>query len=118
MPSRLDKNKLEELPHSIIIGRNNQHYELINSVKGEEIRLLANQVGREQIAKFLNIQVSDLDRTISEGRSHKIVLGAGSFGKVRLARDIDTGEFVAVKKIREADDKMKKKMQENKEKRK
>lgn len=62
-------------PHTILRGTQGQAFELLNSVSHSE-------------AEEGNIQ---------EGKH--IVLGKGSFGKVRYARDLATGEIMAVKKI-------------------
>jgi serine/threonine protein kinase len=64
-----------------VMGANGRRYELLNTLSNED----ADQIW-EQHGKNLP--------------SRKTVIGEGGFGKVRYARDTETGEIVAVKKTK------------------
>lgn len=68
-----------KLARTVIRGQNNGLFELINSVTESDIQHLP------ELADF----------------RHTKDLGVGTFGRVRLGRNIRTGELVAVKKIRQ-----------------
>ena len=67
------------LEHTQIKTKNGQVFELLNTLSPKETSELLKQHGLE--------------------KSHKVILGQGGFGKVRLARNVQTGQIVAVKKF-------------------
>jgi serine/threonine protein kinase len=76
-PDRLEKG------YTIISDR----FALINKITPEKAQLLQQQTG--------------IEVTFAQGkRKQKFALGQGRFGKLRLAQDITTQEFVGVKKIK------------------
>lgn len=68
------------LKHSMVMGARGHVYELLNTLNTEDSHELMSQH--------------------QQNRQGQTVIGRGTFGKVRFARNIDTGEIVAVKKIR------------------
>jgi serine/threonine protein kinase len=76
-PDRLEKG------YTIISDR----FALINKITPEKAQLLQQQTG--------------IEVTFTEGKhKQKFALGQGQFGKLRLAQDMETREFVGVKKIK------------------
>jgi serine/threonine protein kinase len=76
--------KGEDSRFSIVYGSFGKRYELLNTVSVEE-------------AAGLGIPEKWITLT---DKGAKIDIGSGSFGRVRIARDLDTGEIVAVKKVK------------------
>ena len=62
-------------------------YDLINKISRDDADLLETQTG---------VRIGFADRV----ERTKVLLGKGSFGKLRIARHCDTGSFVGVKKIK------------------
>ncbi len=77
----------KEKGHTEIGGK----YELITKISREEADELYHQTG---------IKISFPDGKFRT----RVFLGSGNFGKLRIARDRETNEFVAVKKIKGADE--------------
>lgn len=90
----MELNSQEDYRHSLIAKRAEGHdvvgrkYALLNKITLAE----ADELLREEGIKVTF--PSDKDKT-------KFVLGQGQFGKLLLARSLETGQFVGVKKLRE-----------------
>lgn len=105
--NRIDKENTG-LKNTILIDQNNSLIALKNSVD-----IYDPMEDPELIKNLLNKTNENFDRNnhkiISDKKSHmhdqknghiKVILGQGTYGKVRLAMDMLTGEHIAVKKMR------------------
>ncbi|EGF31721.1 hypothetical protein IMCC9480_3494 [Oxalobacteraceae bacterium IMCC9480] len=80
--------------HTLMRGNRQQLYEMVNSMTDNEMHLFKSS------SKMV---IPALDNpgemhSVMDKSYKKIVVGAGGFGKVRIARNIDTKKYVAVKK--------------------
>jgi len=79
--------------HTIIVGENGTLFEMTNSMTRPEIARL------RQKTSFITSELNNTDLYRQGGKVfHKITLGSGAFGKTRIARNIATDTYVAVKK--------------------
>lgn len=68
-------------------------YEMMNSMTAPEVERFQTKT------KFINSEVENAPIMAKNGRQvKKITLGAGTFGTTRIARDVETDTYVAVKK--------------------
>lgn len=83
----------ENARHTLIRGDSGRIYAMTNSMTGAE---------RERFRQGASSLVPAVEKArlqMKDGQVvHKIELGAGTFGIVRVARDITSGQYVAVKK--------------------
>lgn len=82
--TRRDKRTYIGAAHTALTGAKGNSYELLNTVSQREAQTLG---------------VGQFAHEITE-KGAKLVVGEGGGGKVRLARDLNTGELCAVKKIK------------------
>lgn len=82
--------------HTLIRGGNGDIFEMTNSMTKDEIARLRRKT---------NMHISAVEKAERRGADkfekesmHRIVLGVGSFGKARIARNICTDQYMAVKK--------------------
>ncbi|MES2831121.1 MAG: protein kinase [Pseudomonadota bacterium] len=80
--------------HTLIRGENGQIFEMLNTMTEAEI---------ERFQRKTNLQIKAIDQPVRKYEKNgeklfKVELGAGAFGKARIARNICTDEYMAVKK--------------------
>lgn len=82
------------LVHTILIDEAGHSYELLNTLTDQELDDFLTQL------HFTNSEKSEFKRTkvTRQGDYNKVVFGEGKSGKVRLARRVSDGAYVAVKK--------------------
>ncbi|MDA1354146.1 MAG: protein kinase [bacterium] len=81
---RRDKKQYIGAPHTALTGVKGSSFELLNTVSEREA---------------VTLGVGHFTKEITE-KGAKLIVGEGGGGKVRLARDLNTGELLAVKKIK------------------
>lgn len=83
----------KRIPNTLIRCADGKLFELINTLTPE---IASELTGLGCNIKDFNPADSSEE---ASNKAYKMVLGKGSFGKVRVARDIETGKLVAVKKF-------------------
>ncbi|MBC7405311.1 MAG: protein kinase [Cytophaga sp.] len=80
--------------HTLIRGENGHIFEMLNTMTEAEI---------ERFQRKTNLRIKAIDQPVRTYEKNgeklfKVELGAGAFGKARIARNICTDEYMAVKK--------------------